>query len=664
MKRYLAITLLVVVTAAAYAPGLSGPLLFDDFYNLKPFAEWLQGLRDWKWVLLSNNSGILGRPVSMGSLMLDFLVFGNSVKALKAVNLAIHLLNGVLVWRLFDGFSRITQRAHVPAAGSEWIPIAAAAIWMLHPLLVSTVLYVIQRMALLSTFFTLLTLLAYVHARVALERGSARKGIALMSAAAIATCLATLSKENGALAPSLCAVIELCLFVPRAGERRRWASRMVIGIGLLVPAVAAAVLVATNFPLVVGGYENRPFSLVERVLTQPRVLWDYAGSFALPNGPRLGLFHDDYLISLGLTTPPSTLVAIVAWAAAVIGAWSLRTRAPGIALGLGIYLVGHALESSIFPLLMYFEHRNYLPAVGLAWATVSFLSFLAASVRPHLDQPRLLFSFASVALIAALAVATWARAGVWSSHQAILEQGLEQHPESKWAKMDAIRFVLTKKPPDYSAARGHIDALIGSSDPDARRAGAAWGLMWSCLQDLPAREVDVAAAFGGRAITIEADLLSVYEAWGTLVRIKGCPDFSNRKAADALVRLADNAKVPQGSKNVRRIRYKAAELYMGADAPLQARTQADLAYTGRLEDAPVAGLIVVLDITAGDFEKAAKLIDSLDQQVPGYDRPTRQMIKVLKDYLEGARRDSQVDPRPRSQVEDFPMTGDSSSSRA
>src|SRR5690606_5451195 len=88
-----------------------------------------------------------------------------------------------------------------------------AATWLLHPLLVSTVLYAVQRMAQLSTFFTLLALLAWLKARTADKpRSFYFFGWFVMPAMSL---LAMLSKENGALLPLYFLLLEVCAF--RAG---------------------------------------------------------------------------------------------------------------------------------------------------------------------------------------------------------------------------------------------------------------------------------------------------------------------------------------------------------------------------------------------------------------------------------------------------------------
>lgn len=629
--HWLAIGAVLSATALVYLVGLSGPLVFDDFHNLAPIGDWLKGSRDWTWVLFNNSSGMLGRPISMGSLMLGAWLFGPEVSVIKAGNLLLHLANGVLVFFLLLAFTRRQTGAKISWSGRPWLAWSGAAIWLLHPLLVSTVLYSIQRMAILSTFFMLLALVAFAYERHSSQLRWQRAGLIT-----VFTILAVFSKENGILVVPLCAVLELFLFVPIKGTKRTTTSKAIIMIGLVLPALTAISLVIFKADVVFAGYENRPFTLTERLLTQPRVLWDYVESIVAPFGPRLGLFHDDYIVSTSLLSPQTTVIAVVAWLAVCVTAWRTRALIPGFSLGVGIFLVSHALESTIFPLLMYFEHRNYLASLGVIWAILSLFDFLISANAQRMNRQNLLRCFAAISIPLVLGAATWARAGVWATQDAILAQGLKYHPDSRWMRMDSIRSAVSKSPPDFATARRHIEFMEKADSEPTRRIGAMWGLIWSCLQKQPPKQGDISMAFGGQATTLEADALIMYESWGTLTRIDGCRGVTNSDAAKYLDHLADHAQLPSDATSVRRLRYKSAELFMTAGQYAAAMEQAELAYTGAVYDAPIGGLIVRLDIARGNLERARTLLAKLRKQVPANDIPNRQMLIALDAYLRDA----------------------------
>ena len=135
---------LMAVAGAAYLPGLRGPLLLDDYSVLLPLvglpAEELLSVKN-----LFSSSGLLGRPLAMSTFALDALLHGERWASWKLTNLGIHLINAALL------FALVRTLAH--AVTGQWkhtgeIAFAVAALWLLHPLHVSTVLYTVQRMAL------------------------------------------------------------------------------------------------------------------------------------------------------------------------------------------------------------------------------------------------------------------------------------------------------------------------------------------------------------------------------------------------------------------------------------------------------------------------------------------------------------------------------------
>lgn len=629
---------ILLLTTLAYWSGLHGPLIFDDSFNLAPISQWLKGDRGWTSVVFGNTSGLLGRPVAMASFVLNVALLGPGIWGLKLVNLLIHLANGALIYALFKGLISRGGLLPRPPAAAAWLALFGASVWLLHPLLVSTVLYVVQRMAMLSALFTLLAMLAYLHGRIALEAGRERKAWALLILVPLCTVLATLSKENGVLAPALCALIELFVFAPKPGQRRPWASTIFILVTLVVPALLAITLTAMQSELIVGGYANRPFTLAERLLTQPRALWDYIGSLLLPYGPKLGLYHDDYRISHGLLDPPATLIAIAGWLAAIGLAWRLRTAIPGFALGLGIFLVGHALESTVFPLLMYFEHRNYLPAVGALWALLSLACAGAQRLHGRMHHGNGVFVFAGVGLVLVLALAAAARAGVWHSKEALLAQGLAYHPDSRWLRMDASGWALHQTPPRLDLARGHVDHLAASPDPDTRRMGAAARLIIDCSAGSGARPDAITNAFEGGPHSMEADLLLTFEGLADVVAAKPCAGLSPLQMARQLDSMLDRSDIPAQEFNMRRLRFKAARLYMQAHSEKEALNQAKLAYDENAVDAPIAAFVAELEIRQGDFAAAAKMIDIVAGKIARDDYTGHKVIEALRAKLRADQR--------------------------
>jgi len=337
------------------------------FYDEKANLEGLESVQDIDSALgfiFSGDSGPLGRPISLASFALNAPSWPAHAEDFHHTNTLIHLLNGVLLFWLIGVFAQIIR----PRCEWPWIAAGIASLlWLAHPLWVSAVHIPVQRMTLLAATFSLLGLIGYIKARAHLE---SRPNLALggMSASLmLGTALAALSKENGALLPLFALALELALAKPVfANDRtaRLWWTWKTVFL-YAPPALLLGYLAWPIFADPVAHYAIREFTLYERLLTQPRILWDYIGYIFFPRPNAISPFHDDIVVSTGLFTPFSTLVSILAWLAVIVLAWRWKTRYPLFAMAILWFLGGHGLESTFIPLELYFEHRNYLPSMGL-----------------------------------------------------------------------------------------------------------------------------------------------------------------------------------------------------------------------------------------------------------------------------------------------------------
>jgi tetratricopeptide (TPR) repeat protein len=400
---------LLLLTGWIYWPGLAGPILLDDAANLERVQALVAKEGFAVDVLTDNPSGPLGRPVSMASFMLDLYLLDGGIWGAKFSNLLIHLLTGVLVWlfslQLFTALG-VQRRGEC----ALWV----AAMWLLAPLLVSTTLYMVQRMAQRATLFSLMSLCAYLRWR---RDGRAEWRSPWWALALISVVLAILSKENAVLALPLLVLLELAVLQPRDHPRQQGGPiDRLLKLHLALVALGLVTVLAyllLFYDSLLAGYGIREFSLGERLLTQPRVLWHYLAQLLWVDGDALGLYHDAYHYSTGLTRPGTTLWALLGWGLVVPAALlALRfQRWRGVGFGLLFFLVGHVLEGSIFPLELYFEHRNYLPAVGLFVALVTALAAVVANFPAALYWSR---GVLAVLLLHAL-LATAVETQIWSN---------------------------------------------------------------------------------------------------------------------------------------------------------------------------------------------------------------------------------------------------------
>jgi tetratricopeptide (TPR) repeat protein len=442
--------LLLGLTAAVYWPGLAGPLVLDDLENLQPLIGMQEGHLDWDEVLPGGVFSIGSRPLAMLSFVANWLTSAGEVWSLKYTNLMLHLLCGTLLFWL-AGRLFAEPKACVEAQ-RWWLALLVAALWLLSPMLVSTVLYIVQRMAQLSALFVLAGLLCYVSGRQQLL-ARRRLGISLMVLCfALFWPLAVLSKQNGALLPLLAAAVEFGFFRRPALKADRCLIYGMLGILIVVPAVGAALVLSVDAKLLGGSYQAQDFSTYERALTQARVLFDYCLNLLLiPGGSPLGLFHDDFQLSRGLLSPPTTIAAIVAWFALLLLAWRLRASPwAAVLFGPVYFLAAHLLESTVIPLELYFEHRNYLPSTGLFLA----VGVAAGRMLQHTGLKKTLIAVvAIVPLVHGLM--TVARVVNWQSNETLLLTSQQNHPGSARVQTGLAGMYIERG--DLDKAFEHLD---------------------------------------------------------------------------------------------------------------------------------------------------------------------------------------------------------------
>ncbi|MCX8017196.1 MAG: hypothetical protein N2690_04760, partial [Rhodocyclaceae bacterium] len=325
------IVLLAALAYGLYQPGLAGGFLFDDIPNLEDLGVY-GGVVDWtslKTYVLSGWSGPLGRPVSLLSFLLDDNTWPSQAGGFKRTNVLLHLLCGLLLTWVTLLYLRL---AGADEQKAQWCALLAAGCWLLHPYMVSTTLYVVQRMAQLSFLFMLGGLVLYLYGRSRIAQAP-RQAYAWMTAGVMGgTALAVLSKENGALLPLLIGVIEFCL-PPQSGPSKRWRA---VFLGL--PSLAVLAYLASLINFAPDVWPERQFNQKERLLSEARIVWEYLYYLYLPQIEGRGLFQDGYPISRNLLEPWVTLPAVVGIFFLAAAGVVLRRRWPVLSLAILFFL--------------------------------------------------------------------------------------------------------------------------------------------------------------------------------------------------------------------------------------------------------------------------------------------------------------------------------------
>jgi hypothetical protein len=369
------------LTLAIYAQGIGGGFIFDDFPNIVDNAAVQPknaSLASLVRAALSSPSSEFKRPLASLTFAANYLFTGSDPGAMKATNIVIHLLNGIACFFL----TRLLLTAvPKPSGATSWRPGTIASLvtasWLLLPINVTSVLYVVQRMESLANLAVFMALIGYVKGRQRMRLGHWRGLPLVVASITIAPLLGVLAKETAILVPLYALCIELVIFKGRTAPDDGTPQpdvriQRVFLWFLAVPFVLGIAWMSFKLanPRV---WASRDFTLYTRLLSECRIVADYIVWTLVPQPSDLSFYHDSFVISGGWLRPPSTLLSALCLLALAIGAYLLRRRCPLVALGVALYFACHSLTATIIPLELVYEHRNYFASYGLMLATVPLL---------------------------------------------------------------------------------------------------------------------------------------------------------------------------------------------------------------------------------------------------------------------------------------------------
>lgn len=241
-----------------------------------------------------------------------------------------------------------------------------------------------------------------------------------------------LTKENGALVPLFCLVIEFC-WLRQVCACPPGRFKQFLDLLLVLPLLFFLSYLAWTAWQADAAYASRNFSLSERLMTESRILARYVHDLVLPRAIDFSPFADDYPISKGWFTPFSTAISLLFWIALSSFSFWSRRYTPWPFFGLMWFLAGHLLESSVIPLELFFYHRNYLSALGPVFAFVAVLASLQ-------DQKRIrLAAMGVTAYLGISGFVLWSTTTLWGNPLLASTLWLDRHPHSERAILYAAQ---------------------------------------------------------------------------------------------------------------------------------------------------------------------------------------------------------------------------------
>ena len=382
-----------------YGPAIRAPFLFDDIYLpfLRPqFAD--APLSSWLGVV---------RPLLMLGYWFNYQASQSEPYSYHVVNVVLHVLNGILVWLIVR---RLLAWTAFDAPLRNILSVFGALLFLFHPIQTESVTYVASRSETQSVFFFLAAFAVFLYRRRTEITIAITAAVLLLAAAAVMT------KEHTAVLAGLLLLTDF-YFNPGfsfEGIRRNWKlyAPMLLG-GIAVAVFLIRVLRTSDS----AGFGMKDLTWYHYFFTQCRALWIYLRMFVAPYG--LNVDHD-FPISRSILDH-GAIVGLIALLALAVAAWIWRRKYPLASYGFFAFLLLMAPTSSIVPI------RDVLVERRLYLAFFPLILIVCEALR-HVKVRRIALTLALGAVIAAMAMGTYARNQVWSDPIALWKDTVEKSP--------------------------------------------------------------------------------------------------------------------------------------------------------------------------------------------------------------------------------------------
>jgi len=417
------IVLLVLFGTIIYANTLNVPFHFDDEYNIQHPALRMESLSLEQFKESLADGALRSRPVSNFSFALNYFVGGYRVQGYHLVNIGIHICGGIFLYLLLSLTLNLEVNRRKYPHGVV-IALMASLLWLVHPLATQSVTYIVQRMNSMAAMFFVLALLLYAVGRSRQLSSPYGRGLLAhwgwFAGSFFSSLLAIGSKEIAATIPFFIFLYEWYFFQDLRWE---WLKKKLVWLGGIFLAFIGIAYGYTSGQIIERVFNScggRDFTMIERVLTQFRVVIHYITLVIYPNPNRLALDYD-FPVSVSLFSPITTLISLVTIVAVVLLAIIISRRERLISFCILWFFGNLVIESSVICLEMVFEHRTYLPSM--------FLVFLVVAIAYRIAK-RHTAVVSTLLALTTIVCGYWTieRNAVWQTSLALWSDSVAKHP--------------------------------------------------------------------------------------------------------------------------------------------------------------------------------------------------------------------------------------------
>lgn len=373
-KKYAFTFISILITLLGiYANSFYGEWHFDDFSNIvdNPYVH----MKSFSWPEIKHciyglEQARPSRPLSYLSFALNYHFHGADVFGYHVVNFIIHYLSSVFLFLFIYNTLKLPRLKDQYENIAYPLALLATFFWAIHPIWVTSITYIVQRMTSMAGLFYIISMYFYLKART---NSKFQYSFILFSISLLSGLASVLTKENAVMLPVSILLFDL-FFIEGITKQNvlKYAKIMLLPIlGILIIS-----FIYVDFSNILNDYKIRDFTMVERLLTQPRVILFYLSLLFYPISSRLTFLYD-INVSHSLLQPWTTIPSIFFVLFIICFAFCIARKRPLISFCIIFYFLNHLIEGSIFNLEMIYEHRNYLPSMFLF---VPFAEFIILAI--------------------------------------------------------------------------------------------------------------------------------------------------------------------------------------------------------------------------------------------------------------------------------------------
>ena len=476
-----------------------------------------------------NNPNVLYRPVACLSFALNHYFGGLDVFGYHLVNIFIHLISSIFLFLFIYHTLNLPSLKTKYASHSYSIALLATILWTINPVQTQAITYLVQRMASMAGMFYIMGMFFYLKARTP-QTGCEKVLFLILCFVSFAMALG--SKENAVILPLSIFLYEILLLQEITGQNLRKNLRLffVLTGAILILGFIYIYIQGGNIFSFLNGYENRPFTLKQRLLTEPRIIIFYISLLLYPVPNRLSIAHS-FQISTSLFDPISTVLSILFIAGAIGYAIYSAKKRPLFSFCILFFFLNHVIESTIFPLELIFEHRNYIPSMlFFVPVAIGFCKLLELySIKKSM---RHIISVFIVLLLIGFGHSTFMRNFTWKNEKSLWIDAVEKAPDQFRAHHNLGRYYQDHgyKEEAISEYKKVLESSVIHRRNEALVTFYNLGKIYSELKDF-----ERAKSYYQKAIQINPYFFPAFSNLAAIYDKEGMPNLAHKYLTEAIM---------------------------------------------------------------------------------------------------------------------------------